>query len=177
MGDNITVPFYGAAFLAVDCQTVFARAACQGNADTEQAVKNLERELPLFRKKGRPLYTLFTKTKSVKDAGLLACVEDGITVSKKHESAFTGSDLHQQLRRSMVSSVFIGGFHLATCVAATAMGGVQRGYRTYVVTDLCGEGDRGRNLSADALEERKEAACEQMKKAGVVLVRSRDLIL
>jgi nicotinamidase-related amidase len=64
------------------------------------------------------------------------------TFDKHVYSPWTGTDLHAQLRSANVDTVIITGGETDVCVLATALGAIDWGFRTILVTDaLCSSSD------------------------------------
>jgi len=71
------------------------------------------------------------------------------------------------LKSRGVTDLFIAGLATDYCVKYTALDAIALGFRTHVIEDAC----RGVNLKADDVDQ----AIAEMKRAGVKVVRSRDL--
>ncbi|MGC6472453.1 MAG: isochorismatase family protein [Parvibaculales bacterium] len=61
-------------------------------------------------------------------------------VEKWHASCFHGTDLQQQLEAASIDSLIVVGFTTSGCVRATAVDGLQGGFKTVIISD--GSGDR-----------------------------------
>ncbi len=83
-------------------------------------------------------------------------------------SAFeaTSDDLAAVLKKSGVTDLYVTGLATDYCVRASALDGVRNGFRTFVVTDAVGAVNVAPGDGAKALDE--------MKKAGVELITSRE---
>ncbi len=163
------LPPYGVAFLAIDCQRVFTSLAAQGSKATALLSAKLDEAVPIFRRENIPLFTIYSRASDPRNAGLLEPVKDGIPVAKSHESAFAGSNIDQLLCRARVNTVIAGGVHTTTCVLNTVLGGLSRGYKVIVASDLTAEGDRGRNLCLEEIRRREEKAFKRMSGAGAII--------
>lgn len=86
-----------------------------------------------------------------------------------------GSNLPNLLRTVRPLPIIGVGYHLTTCVKETLIHAAQEGYDVLLPIDLCGEGDRGRNLSEQQKADKKQAALARMAEAGVQTILSRDL--
>ncbi len=72
------------------------------------------------------------------------------TFDKHVYSPWTGTDLHQQLRRAGVETIIITGGETDVCVLATMLGAIDWGFRTILVTDaLCSSADKTHDAMMD----------------------------
>ena len=78
------------------------------------------------------------------------------------------TELHGHLQQAGVAELYLCGVATDYCVKFTAMDAVERGYRTYLVTDAC----RGVELSPGDIAR----ALEELAEAGVEFVESRELL-
>jgi Amidases related to nicotinamidase len=84
-------------------------------------------------------------------------------------SAFeaTSDDLEKVLREKKVDDLYVAGLATDYCVRASALDAVRKGFRTYVVLD-----------AVEAVNVKPEDgvhALEELRKAGVALISSRDI--
>ncbi len=93
----------------------------------------------VFREKIPALNVLAAGTNMVALDARLNLPDDYVLVEKHHASCFHGTDL-QQLEISGIDSLLIVGFTTSGCVRATAVDGLQGGFRTMIISD--GSGDR-----------------------------------
>jgi nicotinamidase/pyrazinamidase len=76
--------------------------------------------------------------------------------------------LNDYLKNSLIDEVYIVGLATDYCVKFTAFDSIREGFKTYVVADAT----RAVNLKPDDYE----AALDEMKKSGAVLMSSQDLL-
>ena len=69
----------------------------------------------------------------------LARRPDEPVIVKKYPSAFFGTDLDERLRRQGVDTVILGGCTTSSCVRATAVDAMQRGYKTLLAAEAIGD--------------------------------------
>ena len=62
-----------------------------------------------------------------------------LVVTKQYPSAFFGTSLSSTLTAMRVDSVLLGGLSTSGCVRATCVDACSHGFRTFVVTDACGD--------------------------------------
>ncbi|HNR31845.1 MAG TPA: nicotinamidase [Candidatus Hydrogenedentes bacterium] len=92
-------------------------------------------------------------------------VSKGMNRDKEAYSAFDGEpDLVEKLQGWGIQRLFVTGLATDYCVRATALDALGHGFDTYLVADGC----RG------VARETEEAAIEEMRAAGVHMVRSGD---
>lgn len=84
-------------------------------------------------------------------------------------SAFeaTSDDLEKVLRQKNVTDLYVTGLATDYCVRASALDAVKKGFLTYVVTDAI--------EAVNVKPEDGAHALEEMRKAGIVLISSRDI--
>ena len=84
-------------------------------------------------------------------------------------SAFeaTSDDLEKVLREKKVDDLYVTGLATDYCVRASALDAVKKGFRTYVVLDAI--------AAVNVKSEDGARALEEMRKAGVALISSRDI--
>jgi len=70
-------------------------------------------------------------------------VDDERVILKKYASAFFGTDLETELTTHRVDTLVIAGVTTSGCVRATAVDGLQHGYRTIVPADAVGDRAEG----------------------------------
>jgi len=70
-------------------------------------------------------------------------VDDERVILKKYASAFFGTDLETELTTHRVDTLVIAGVTTSGCVRATAVDGLQHGYRTIVPADAVGDQAEG----------------------------------
>jgi nicotinamidase-related amidase len=63
-------------------------------------------------------------------------------IAKKFASAFFGTDLVSRLNATSVDTILLAGCATSGCVRATAVDGLQNGYRVLVVKEAVGDRDR-----------------------------------
>jgi maleamate amidohydrolase len=68
--------------------------------------------------------------------------DDEHRISKKFASAFFGTDLSSRLNGLSVDTILLAGCATSGCVRATAVDGLQNGYRVQVVREAVGDRDR-----------------------------------
>lgn len=72
----------------------------------------------------------------------LAPEEQDLIISKKHGSAFFGTDLASQLRTMAIDSLLLCGCVTSGCVRATAVDAAQHGFRTAIVREAVADRSR-----------------------------------
>jgi nicotinamidase/pyrazinamidase len=84
-------------------------------------------------------------------------------------SAFeaTSDDLEKVLKEKKVDDLYVSGLATDYCVRASALDAVKKGFRTYVVLDAL--------EAVNVKPEDGAHALEEMRKAGVALISSRDI--
>lgn len=154
------------AFTAIDCQTAFYKT--QGTPETEAAARRIDDMVPALHGKGVMVLGVFSKASSVAHSSLLPALKQyGVNFPKSHESVVQGSDVLARLKKSYRPFIVIGGFHLTTCVLASALNLREAGFTVALATDVSGEGQRGRNLSKQALRAKVGAAHARLENAGI----------
>ena len=83
-------------------------------------------------------------------------------------SGFEGTDLEEQLTRSGIRRIFVGGLATDYCVLSTVLDAARRGFETYVLTDLI----RAVNQQPDD----GENAIVRMKEGGAKTTTSETLL-
>jgi isochorismate hydrolase len=154
------------AFVPIDCQSVFYGAA-QGTCATALVAQKIDHVVPSLTEKGVAVYAIYSKAQTPEQAGLLCSLRAGFCMAKTHESAVIGSNLLDLLRKARRPNIVVAGFHLTTCVTLTAMHLRLRGYNVAVASDLCGEGQRRRNLCEGELQEKIDAAHMRLSQEGI----------
>ena len=74
--------------------------------------------------------------------------------------------MHQELSKRNVDSVYVVGIALDYCVFYSAMDAKKLGYKTYLIKDA----------SRGIAEEGMEHALNEMKKAGIQIIDSQDIL-
>lgn len=158
-----------AAIIAVDCERYCFEKRAQGTARTEAVAIYLETAIPYFKELGIPVIALFSFAASKAEANLLECLrgDRAIKIRKNHESGFVGANLNKTLNQLGRTQGMVVGFHTSACVTRNAIDGVTRDFRMLVVPELVGEGQRGRSLSAQELQQKEQAALRYMGNNGV----------
>lgn len=84
-------------------------------------------------------------------------------------SAFeaTSDDLEKILRQQKVTDLYVTGLATDYCVLASALDAMKKGFHTYVVTDAV--------EAVNVQPGDGEKALEDMRKAGIVMISSRDI--
>jgi nicotinamidase/pyrazinamidase len=82
-------------------------------------------------------------------------------------SGFAGTRLAEDLREHGIERIFVCGLATDYCVKSTAIEGVEHGFATIVVTDAI--------AAVEVKPGDEEAALDEMRRAGVTFVESRDL--
>jgi len=84
-------------------------------------------------------------------------------------SAFeaTSDDLERVLKANDVGEIYVAGLATDYCVRASALDAVQKGFRTYVITDAV--------AAVNVKPEDGARALEEMRKSGVHLITSADV--
>ncbi len=62
-------------------------------------------------------------------------------ITKHHASCFHGTELDPLLKQENCDSLLIAGFTTSGCVRATAVDGLQYGYRSFIIQDAVGDRD------------------------------------
>jgi nicotinamidase-related amidase len=83
--------------------------------------------------------TLRTGTPEVELDGRLGRRDDEGVVVKKYASAFFGTDLVSRLNSRRIDTLLLAGCTTSGCVRATAVDGLQNGFRTMVVRECVGD--------------------------------------
>lgn len=97
-------------------------------------------EAAVFRAKIPALNVLAAGSDMVALDARLNLPMDYTLVEKWHASCFHGTDLQQQLEAASIDSLIVVGFTTSGCVRATAVDGLQGGFKTVIISD--GSGDR-----------------------------------
>lgn len=93
---------------------------------------------------------------------------DAIIVNKATEpdkdvySAFEDTGLADILRKRGVTRIFVAGLALDVCVKATCLDGLREGFKVVLVADA----------TQPVVEEQKEAVLDELRTAGVAMVKS-----
>mgnify|MGYP001129282357 CR=1 FL=1 len=97
-------------------------------------------EAAVFREKIPALNILAAGSSMVALDARLSLPDDYTLIEKLHASCFHGTNLQQQLELKGIDSLIVVGFTTSGCVRATAVDGLQGGFKTIIVSD--GSGDR-----------------------------------
>lgn len=101
----------------------------------------------VFREKIPALNILAAGSHMVELDSRLDLPEDYTLVEKRHASCFHGTNLQQQLEAAAIDSLIIVGFTTSGCVRATAVDGLQGGFRTIIISDGSGDRDAAAHLA------------------------------
>jgi maleamate amidohydrolase len=71
----------------------------------------------------------------------LPLIASDIFIEKTHASSFHGTDLHEQLAKVSADSLVVTGLTTSGCVRATAVDGLQNGYRVVIPKEAVGDRD------------------------------------
>jgi maleamate amidohydrolase len=157
------------AIVVVDFINGFTDPALPYGSVLDQEIKATARLLDAARERGDvPIVFIVTAYEfdDFRDAGLWKTKQAGITslragtsaveidprmswrpgnehrISKKFASAFFGTDLVSRLNGLSVDTILLAGCATSGCVRATAVDGLQNGYRVQVVRETVGDRDR-----------------------------------
>lgn len=180
------------ALIVIDVQDLYAKPynlfnrARRGNQETVRISEDIAATAPEFRALGIPVFAVYFPYKSVvglDKAGFYKFKpESGDTlVSKRHDSAFQGSNIDALLQERGIKTLLVCGFNAAACVKQTVLDGLSNGYAVHLLTDLVGN-DRcnsmvpvtqsvARMVKDGAVETTSAAALENIKKQAAVLSR------
>jgi maleamate amidohydrolase len=101
------------------------------------------RDAGLWRIKQAGIPSLRAGTRAVEiDPRMSWCPGNEHRISKKFASAFFGTDLASRLTSLSVDTILLAGCATSGCVRATAVDGLQNGYRVQVVREAVGDRDR-----------------------------------
>jgi len=92
-------------------------------------------------------------------------VNKGTSPDKEVYSAFEDTGLADRLRKRGVTRVFVAGLALDYCVKATCLDALREGFAVALVEDA----------TQPVAEKQKDMALEELRAAGVVMVRSGDI--
>jgi len=96
-------------------------------------------EAAVFRQKIPSLDMLQAGTKWVEiDERIHRYPQDEL-IEKHHASFFHGTDLHSRLQAQAIDTLLVSGFTTSGCVRATAVDGLQNGYRTIIIDNAVGD--------------------------------------
>ncbi len=153
--------------LVVDVVNAFTDPESNLGSDVDDVVESVARLLEAFRDRDLPRYfTTVAYEESYGDAGVfvekvpalrelrlgteevavddrVAPVDDERVILKKYASAFFGTDLETELTTDGVDTLVVAGLTTSGCVRATAVDGLQHGYRTLVPADAVGDRAEG----------------------------------
>ncbi len=151
------------ALLVVDLIEAFTDPESNLGSDVDEVVAATARLLAAFRERDLPRYfTTVAYEESYGDAGRfvekvpalkelrlgtdrvrvddrLAPEDDERVILKKYASAFFGTDLATELTTDRVDTLVLTGVTTSGCIRATAVDGLQHGYRTVVPADAVGD--------------------------------------
>ena len=102
-----------------------------------------EQQARVFRDRLPALELLTPESDWVKFDARLPMIDSDIVIEKTHASAFHGTTLGAQLEEVGVDSLVVTGLTTSGCVRATAVAGLQNGYRVVVPREAVG--DRNHN--------------------------------
>jgi nicotinamidase/pyrazinamidase len=88
-------------------------------------------------------------------------IRKGIDKSQDALSAFDGTDLEDQLTRSGVRRVFVGGLTTDYCVLQTVLDAASRGFETYVLSDLVRAVNKEPGDGEKAISRMKESGAKE----------------
>jgi len=155
------------ALLVIDLINAFTDPETDLGSDVEGVLARTERLLGAFRERDLPRYfTTVAYEKSYGDAGhfiekapalrelelgteavevddRVAPLDGERVVLKKYASAFFGTDLQTELTTHGVDTLVLAGVTTSGCVRATAVDGLQHGFRTIVPADAVGDRAEG----------------------------------
>lgn len=152
------------ALLAVDLINAFTDPELPFGSDLDAVLESTRRALDAAREAGIPILfttvayddadltdaglwatkvpasrTLRTGTPEVELDGRLERREDEGIVVKKYASAFFGTDLVSRLNSRRIDTLLLAGCTTSGCVRATAVDGLQNGFRTMVIRECVGD--------------------------------------
>ena len=155
------------ALLVVDLIEAFTDPESNLGSDVDDVVAQTGRLLDAFRERDLPRYfTTVAYEESYGDAGRFVekvpalrelrlgtdrvAVDERLepegderVVLKKYASAFFGTDLQTELTTDRVDTLVLTGVTTSGCIRATAVDGLQHGYRTVVPADAVGDRAEG----------------------------------
>ncbi len=152
------------AMIIIDFINAFTDPSSPLGSELQNELKATVRLLTIFRKMKCPIYftSVAYEDTNFKDAGLWALKQEGIKVlksgsnevlidsrlnrrrseaiiMKKFASAFFGTDLNSRLVFENIDTLVITGCTTSGCVRATAVDGLQNGYRCMIVKEAVGD--------------------------------------
>lgn len=95
----------------------------------------------IFREKLPALNILKAGTSAVEIAPRIDNRPTDHLITKHHASCFHGTELDPLLKQEKCDSLLIAGFTTSGCVRATAVDGLQYGYRSFIIEDAVGDRD------------------------------------
>jgi len=95
----------------------------------------------IFREKLPALNILKAGTSAVEIAPRIDKRPTDHLITKHHASCFHGTELDPLLKQEKCDSLLIAGFTTSGCVRATAVDGLQYGYRSFIIEDAVGDRD------------------------------------
>jgi nicotinamidase-related amidase len=155
------------ALVVIDLINAFTDPESNLGSDVEDVLDQPERLHAAFREHDLPRYfTTVAYEESYGDAGMfiekvpamrelelgtdhvavddrIAPVDDERVILKKYASAFFGTDLETELTTHRVDTLILAGVTTSGCIRATAVDGLQHGYRTIVPADAVGDRAEG----------------------------------
>ncbi|MEF8789075.1 MAG: isochorismatase family protein [Haloarculaceae archaeon] len=155
------------ALVVIDLVNAFTDPGTDLGSDVTDVLAATERLLAAFREHDLPRYfTTVAYEESYGDAGVFiekvpalrelelgseaVAVDDRVAptgderiVLKKYASAFFGTDLETELTTNRVDTLVLAGVTTSGCVRATAIDGLQHGYRTLVPVEAVGDRAEG----------------------------------
>jgi nicotinamidase-related amidase len=152
------------ALLVVDFIRAFTDPAKPLGSDLDRELEQTDRLLTAARENGRPVFftSVCYEAPGVADAGLWArkipaqkTLRAGTPeveldprlrrrqseplLRKKFASAFFGTDLRERLDALAIDTIFLAGCTTSGCVRATAVDGLQHGFRVMVIREAVGD--------------------------------------
>lgn len=157
------------AHVSIDVQNEFCDPSNdRGNAKTDIVATRIAHIAPTFRALGVANYWVYfgrNKTAQCHDFYKVKPKPDEILVSKNRDSAFSGGNLDQHLRKDRKKVLLVSGVNYSFCVFDTVMDARKNNYNVVLLSDLAANG----RVSPRPTEQQ----CKQeMEKAGVIIVPS-----
>ncbi len=155
------------ALIVIDLINAFTDPTTDLGSDVDSVINATSELLELFRKKDLPVYfTTVAYEESYGDAGVFiekvpalkelklgtdaVAVDDRLSpqsgervILKKYASSFFGTDLATALTTNRVDTLVLAGVTTSGCVRATAVDGLQYGYRVIVPEEAVGDRKAG----------------------------------